>query len=833
MAVEAVATRRRIIPRPRLTKLLDESPARIKLLVAPAGYGKTTLAQQWLSDKNRVGLWYAGGPASADVAALAAGLSKAVAPAVPKAGARMRERIQSVGTPEEDVEVLAELLADDIGTWPPNTWLAIDDYHFAMESAASERFVDLIAQLTPIQLLLTSRSRPGWGTARRILYGEIVEIDQRTLAMDDNEAVALLGRPRSAVESVLEEARGWPAVLGLAALTGERAIGEDHLATLEQFFSEELLSALNSRELDGVSGLALATRFTRTTARLILGEGRDYVLESALRIGLVIDDGPDRYVIHPLVREYLLRRAAEHSSRQQAAHADRLLDFYVDNALWDDAFELIKNQGLERRLPSVVHAALDALLSEGRLATLSRWLDYAHGRQIEHPVLGLAEAEVAFRRSDPSRAEELAADAAAKFRDPQLVTRSLLRAGYSAVLANHEERALGYFREARERATSIADRREALAGEHYAASELGNPSASDALDAAHGLHDSSPVGVLRLEVMRLTQANRKGGLEEAISRSAAREHLLKRVNDPLASTAFLHAYANALNLSGRYVEALEKANQLITEANHFGLALPVPHGQLDMAIAQVGLKRYGVAARLLSRVREAAGRTDPYLEALTIIVSARLLLTRQRADDALIELASVPSGPLGLPTRSEVEALRALALARLGRTAAADDAIAKARVDIHTSVEAGVFVAGAEAVSAKRGSVERKARAQALWRLSVYTGNVDGFVCTYRTEPEILIDIAQTAGQAEPLLSIMGRVSDLPLARRLGLIDRDPRVSFTRRESEVAELLSHGLSNKDIAKQLFISSATVKVHLRHIYEKLAVRNRAEAIAKLR
>ncbi len=40
---------RRIIERPRLTRMLDDSPARIKMLVAPAGYGKTTLARQWLA----------------------------------------------------------------------------------------------------------------------------------------------------------------------------------------------------------------------------------------------------------------------------------------------------------------------------------------------------------------------------------------------------------------------------------------------------------------------------------------------------------------------------------------------------------------------------------------------------------------------------------------------------------------------------------------------------------------------------------------------------------------------------------------------------------------
>ena len=59
---------RRIIERPRLTRLLDESQGRIKMLVAPAGYGKTTLARQWLADKQAV--WYTATPASADVAAL-------------------------------------------------------------------------------------------------------------------------------------------------------------------------------------------------------------------------------------------------------------------------------------------------------------------------------------------------------------------------------------------------------------------------------------------------------------------------------------------------------------------------------------------------------------------------------------------------------------------------------------------------------------------------------------------------------------------------------------------------------------------------------------------
>ena len=64
----AVETARRyIIKRPRLTRLLDNANARVLMLNAPAGFGKTTLAREWASDRPHV--WYRGTTATADVAA--------------------------------------------------------------------------------------------------------------------------------------------------------------------------------------------------------------------------------------------------------------------------------------------------------------------------------------------------------------------------------------------------------------------------------------------------------------------------------------------------------------------------------------------------------------------------------------------------------------------------------------------------------------------------------------------------------------------------------------------------------------------------------------------
>jgi DNA-binding NarL/FixJ family response regulator len=56
---------------------------------------------------------------------------------------------------------------------------------------------------------------------------------------------------------------------------------------------------------------------------------------------------------------------------------------------------------------------------------------------------------------------------------------------------------------------------------------------------------------------------------------------------------------------------------------------------------------------------------------------------------------------------------------------------------------------------------------------------------------------------------------------------------LTPRESEVHDLLAQGLTNEAIAKRLYISLSTTKVHVKHIYEKRGVRSRLEAARALR
>jgi DNA-binding NarL/FixJ family response regulator len=56
-------------------------------------------------------------------------------------------------------------------------------------------------------------------------------------------------------------------------------------------------------------------------------------------------------------------------------------------------------------------------------------------------------------------------------------------------------------------------------------------------------------------------------------------------------------------------------------------------------------------------------------------------------------------------------------------------------------------------------------------------------------------------------------------------------ISLTARELEVLQLLVDGLDNISVAKQLFISIQTVRNHIRHIYEKLQVHSKSQAVAK--
>jgi DNA-binding NarL/FixJ family response regulator len=70
-----------------------------------------------------------------------------------------------------------------------------------------------------------------------------------------------------------------------------------------------------------------------------------------------------------------------------------------------------------------------------------------------------------------------------------------------------------------------------------------------------------------------------------------------------------------------------------------------------------------------------------------------------------------------------------------------------------------------------------------------------------------------------------------PVASRLmGQMRAGAREGPSEREMEVLRLVARGRTNREIAAELFVSEATVKTHLLHLYEKLGVNDRAAAVA---
>ena len=199
---------RRVIKRPRLTRNLSATDARVILLVAPAGYGKTTLMREWLAEGSRPHAWISAVAASSDVAALSASVASSVMSIIPSAGAALHERLRITDAPDADVAVLAELLARDLADWPSNSWIALDDYHLLGEGTSAEDFVARLVLESPVRIIIGSRRRPSWATARRMLYGEVIELDQHALRMNNREATDILRTHTASRRSLLAQARG-------------------------------------------------------------------------------------------------------------------------------------------------------------------------------------------------------------------------------------------------------------------------------------------------------------------------------------------------------------------------------------------------------------------------------------------------------------------------------------------------------------------------------------------------------------------------------------------------------------------------------------------------
>jgi DNA-binding NarL/FixJ family response regulator len=101
------------------------------------------------------------------------------------------------------------------------------------------------------------------------------------------------------------------------------------------------------------------------------------------------------------------------------------------------------------------------------------------------------------------------------------------------------------------------------------------------------------------------------------------------------------------------------------------------------------------------------------------------------------------------------------------------------------------------------------------------------------TPPEQLVDGIMAVASGEALLapSVTRRVIEEYVRRPPESARTPPAVlgELTERELEVLRLLARGLSNAEIARELFVSDTTVKTHVAHVLQKLDLRDRVQAV----
>ncbi|MGH3048562.1 MAG: AAA family ATPase, partial [Gaiellaceae bacterium] len=207
---------RPIIERPRLIKKLDASEAHSILLVAPAGYGKTTLARQWARTLSRV-VWVSLTTAHRDVAVLARDVARSLE-AFGDAGFVdfMDQYLQARQSPQREAREIAGVIADSL-TRARIQWVVLDDYHELARTVDAEALVETIRAHERTRLLVASRVRPTWANGRLSLYGAVTELGRSDLAMDKEESALVVGRRDPKVNELVGTAEGWPAILALAA----------------------------------------------------------------------------------------------------------------------------------------------------------------------------------------------------------------------------------------------------------------------------------------------------------------------------------------------------------------------------------------------------------------------------------------------------------------------------------------------------------------------------------------------------------------------------------------------------------------------------------------
>ncbi|MDB4952718.1 MAG: two-component system response regulator, partial [Myxococcales bacterium] len=564
-------------------------------------------------------------------------------------------------------------------------------------------------------------------------------------------------------------------------------------------------------------------------AREVLGDGHDAILAAAWEHGFL---GPEsgRLEIHPLLRAFLLEQL-DRLPESIEASVRRIVGVLAADGLWDECLAALERFPVPDLIGSTIEQALSDLLAAGRIATLRRWVDLAHANDVRDPMLLLAEAEIALRDRDDPKAQILGAEAGQRLGHGNASASAYIVAARAAHFCDDRDAVTKYAELAYSTTAVIELQTTALWVAFTSASERSTSKARAILDRLSDLGDERPDHTLRiLHAHALLAMNADGDARTAAEKCELARALLPHVRDPFLATALLNVFAHLVVLLAQYERALTLTEDLLTEARSSGLDFVVDHALVTRASALIGLRKLSAAQRTLGDLADRADHASAHVLANIQLQEVRLRIASGDLPRASALLEREPAQSLSRALSGEYFGYRGLVLAALGEIRSAEDAF---RVATFRQEYIGVkflCALGAAIIALQQGDQDANSRCARVLLRTAEEGHFDSIVTAARVFPDLGRAGSTNEACARVMTLLLSGSSDVDLGRRAGL--QMPRVlrrheRLSPRERDVYELIAQGRSNKEIARTLFISESTTKVHVRHIFEKLGVHTRAE------
>ena len=391
-------TRARLIARGQLVeRLLQGLQQRLLLLIAPVGFGKTTLLSASLplvSDRSVA--WLSLDERDNDPTRFWGYLIAALDRIAPGAGDHALSMVRSP-TPAP-LEVVLGALFEELERQPASLTLVLDDYHVISEPSIHAGLRQII-EMAPacLHLVISSRSEPPLPLARLRVQGELVELGSHDLRFSEAEVAEFLAevldRPlsRGAIATLAQRTEGWPAALALAALslrdqqnpqTFIESFTGDH-RHLVDYLADEVLQRqppaireflLATSILDRLSGELCEALFAPPEA---LDAPAVQTLEDLERGGLFLqplDDSRRWYRYHALFRDFLRARLRRDEPTREAVLHQRAAAWFAAHRMPVEAVEHLLAAGDPNAAVVLIERFARPLLLRSEVTTVLGWL---------------------------------------------------------------------------------------------------------------------------------------------------------------------------------------------------------------------------------------------------------------------------------------------------------------------------------------------------------------------------------------------------------------------------------------------------------------------------